>query len=459
MADPWRVLGLAPESADEKQVRSAYARLLKVHRPDQDPEGFQQLRSAYQFALDWLKHRAAPEPEEWADDFLVEDEVEEDVSEKASPPPVVPPARNTPPPLPSSWAPGAVPVLPHRVEQEPSAKPEPEGRPERNWPREWSYSLVSLDRALQGTEQDLPGVSSALKALASDVVEYGIPPFALEAILDDAFHAKAALFGSTTPAIIIALLLQGDRMTFLTRVLDAMEQAGNQMNMAVFAQRLDDCLPEGLSPRTTDLYFRAATLAALHKPFIAQSIARKLSRSLEASANSAKFDQLHAAITRGMALRDLTPLHRSFWSRQLNHPDAPCDWQASVPQQALEAVVLLGRQWPGSMLVQGVVPADVWKAAWKGRLLRITLSRASKVLHPRNLTVTGFAVLGGGMLIFGAHLFTAISPVPKSNPSRPAKVELSPGERQRQEEFRKHLLELKAKYEKQQQEKDRTNAR
>lgn len=39
------------ENADERTIKRAYARLLKVHRPDDDPEGFQRLNQAYQFCL------------------------------------------------------------------------------------------------------------------------------------------------------------------------------------------------------------------------------------------------------------------------------------------------------------------------------------------------------------------------------------------------------------------------
>ncbi|KTS22436.1 hypothetical protein NS228_27330 [Methylobacterium indicum] len=53
------LLGLAP-GADERALKSAYARRLKTVRPDVDPEGFQALRAAYESVRGTL---AAPEPE------------------------------------------------------------------------------------------------------------------------------------------------------------------------------------------------------------------------------------------------------------------------------------------------------------------------------------------------------------------------------------------------------------
>ncbi|WP_431703414.1 J domain-containing protein [Pseudomonas sp. BR20] len=48
----WNVLGLAPD-ADSRTIKRQYAALLKKTRPDDDPEGFQRLREAYEAALAW----------------------------------------------------------------------------------------------------------------------------------------------------------------------------------------------------------------------------------------------------------------------------------------------------------------------------------------------------------------------------------------------------------------------
>jgi hypothetical protein len=47
---PWDVLGVAP-SATEKEIRRAYATQLKAIDVTADPEGFEWLRSAYEYAL------------------------------------------------------------------------------------------------------------------------------------------------------------------------------------------------------------------------------------------------------------------------------------------------------------------------------------------------------------------------------------------------------------------------
>lgn len=44
---PYTVLGLAEGESDERTIKGAYAKLLKQHRPDQDPEGFTRVHQAY----------------------------------------------------------------------------------------------------------------------------------------------------------------------------------------------------------------------------------------------------------------------------------------------------------------------------------------------------------------------------------------------------------------------------
>ncbi|WP_459207424.1 hypothetical protein ACSMEV_04525 [Pseudomonas sp. MLB6B] len=51
-----KTLGLAHD-ADERAIKRAYARLLKVHRPDEDPAAFQRLREAYEGALEHARWR------------------------------------------------------------------------------------------------------------------------------------------------------------------------------------------------------------------------------------------------------------------------------------------------------------------------------------------------------------------------------------------------------------------
>lgn len=55
--NPFVRLGVSAD-ADEAQIKRAYAKLLRITRPDDDPAGFQQLNDAYQRCLAWARQRA-----------------------------------------------------------------------------------------------------------------------------------------------------------------------------------------------------------------------------------------------------------------------------------------------------------------------------------------------------------------------------------------------------------------
>ncbi|NEX94228.1 J domain-containing protein [Caulobacter sp. 17J65-9] len=58
MTPPWIILGVARD-AERADIRRAYSRKLKLANPEDDAEGFQALREAYEAMLRWADHRAA----------------------------------------------------------------------------------------------------------------------------------------------------------------------------------------------------------------------------------------------------------------------------------------------------------------------------------------------------------------------------------------------------------------
>lgn len=54
MDDPFEILGI-PRDADERTIKKAYARLIKIHRPERDPDGFQRAHGAYEAVLGLLR--------------------------------------------------------------------------------------------------------------------------------------------------------------------------------------------------------------------------------------------------------------------------------------------------------------------------------------------------------------------------------------------------------------------
>lgn len=62
MSDPFKILGLSQETATKTSIRKAYAIKLKATRPDDDPQGFMELREAFESAkniIHWQEQDAA----------------------------------------------------------------------------------------------------------------------------------------------------------------------------------------------------------------------------------------------------------------------------------------------------------------------------------------------------------------------------------------------------------------
>ncbi|NCH74568.1 J domain-containing protein [Cronobacter sakazakii] len=97
------ILGLEP-GADERAIKRAYARLLKVCRPDDDPQGFQQLRDAYETALEQARRGVADDDDEYSEDDACDDandehddDSEADARRQADDPPLAKPQREPEP--------------------------------------------------------------------------------------------------------------------------------------------------------------------------------------------------------------------------------------------------------------------------------------------------------------------------------------------------------------------------
>ncbi|HNV78077.1 MAG TPA: J domain-containing protein [Thermomonas sp.] len=82
---PFNILGL-DRKADLAQVKRAYAKLLRTHRPDEDPTGFQRVHEAYQACLEQLRWREQGWEDEDEDDdgIAVEPDADDGVADPAA---------------------------------------------------------------------------------------------------------------------------------------------------------------------------------------------------------------------------------------------------------------------------------------------------------------------------------------------------------------------------------------
>ena len=99
---PWDSLQIEP-TADARAIKRAYAKQLKQTRPDETPQGFQQLHQAYKQALAWAEQQSSQDapaspPEGWHSEPL-SPAPQEPVETRPEPEPeLVPGPAHTPPP-------------------------------------------------------------------------------------------------------------------------------------------------------------------------------------------------------------------------------------------------------------------------------------------------------------------------------------------------------------------------
>jgi hypothetical protein len=206
---PWSVLGLSPQ-AGESEIKKAYARLLRLNRPDEDPEGFQALVEARDMAMAYARRAAAqkrqmtPRDESTAPGSAP-DRAPGSPAELTAPVlEAFPPPQPSPPPPPLPTAPNPLPQTEERSNIPPLAEPDfadlleqkpgdgriPEPQRESAPPPEPSLLMPvppAQAPALPPPEPDLNPRQIA------DTIVAGLSLFADEMQLNDAAKAAARL--------------------------------------------------------------------------------------------------------------------------------------------------------------------------------------------------------------------------------------------------------------------------
>ncbi len=349
MSDPWQILGLSRESATEKEVKSAYARLIKQHRPDTDPEGFQRVRQAYEAALAMLKGRGAERPE-----IL---------------------------PIP-------MPLAPAPAEREDGAAP--------CAPPELAEAELAVYKA-----RDEEGPAAMNKAMAGlyplcRCLRPGKAGFELwYECLHRVTEGRSAVVarGVTIPQLI-----------------DEMESGGTLITQAVVAhweamrntERLH-ALAEAMVAHAERLGNRESAVVALRLAIETGFVYPDLSSTLltfafphvDRAAREQLVPQAEEQASIGSLMAGLRSDQITFWHERVRNPDREWDWNNKASQDALQYLATKApSQWKGLGIVRQIVPAE-----WFARLEQETSRRPQpgSVPPPLPLTKTRLKSSGTGM--------------------------------------------------------------
>lgn len=360
MNNPWQILNLQRETATEKDVKSAYARLLKLHRPDQDPEGFHRVRGAYELAMSWLRREA-----EGARPSESPSLTPRALEERPSPDTVLNPA---PPP------------------HEP-AFPAPLFFDPKEGGQQWRAAVEHLKETLATGDQHQPWILAS--HLATTARDLNISAAALEeALLYASGGDPTKLYLIMSDGLLEQLII-GQRLGLVAKCLVGWQEASDIPRLTALAQILvsvsrrtpdakqpepndqrsvldrvlQQASPEARDNGTAQISAHLANLIAFWRPDVANELANLAFPHLSPDSRSAVMTQIEQAISLGRLFERFPPNIKRFWFERLQHPRAPHDWTTSESKACLDHVFecrLYG--WPGESLIRALVPEDVWEA-------------------------------------------------------------------------------------------------
>jgi len=322
MEDPWQFLILDPNTATEKDVKAAYARLLKQHRPDKDPAGFRKLREAYEAALEAVQRRnATPAP------------------------PVIGAGQET---MPEEAPEAATPL----------SMPLPMGRdalPETLRP---AYDDLEHAIASENTEQ----MQAAVQRFEMDCRQAGVSGAELAGALQKAFHDDPKLTARGMTDTVLVKLAEEGQMNFCHVIVSAWQEADNTVRLVEYGNALLKRCAFLSSSDGAVLMARIGLVVALEHPLDATRLANAAFPHLPVEGREHMMNQLERGIALGNLFSDLPPDQRPFWFRQLRADSGGQDWSTPEAKKAVNYLIeCRGAQWGGWGVVNGLMAPEVWK--------------------------------------------------------------------------------------------------
>lgn len=332
--DAWELLGLDPDAARQRDVKRAYARLIKIHRPDADPDNFRRVHEAYREALAWLKECEAEgdASEIFSDEIAFEYEN---------------PAR--PEDLPAETAcEDAQPLESQRDRRSPGVPPA--------LPASFASARNALADALENPDKtDLAGPFAAFRQASlagADLTCQWVD--ALEGWAEMHFVDLARQLSSDD----VLRLIDACRGDLPRSVMDFWHSQADYRRLVALAKLLLARVPPPDHPVAVFCMAQLAGLLAFSHANGAEKLADKAYPHLPPGSREWVMERLDRRLAAGKHFRGLDPRQARFWEHRLfDAGDETFDWSTPSAQAALSYLTMNRRSdWSGLPMIRSVVP-------------------------------------------------------------------------------------------------------
>lgn len=369
MIDPWQILILDRHTATEKDVKAAYARLLKQHRPDTDPEGFRRVREAYESALIWLRDR----------------------SERPEVSYVEQPAENQDE---GGGQSGSLPVV---FEDLPL-------------PADAQEALAEVEHAAgAGNVEQL---EAALTSFQERCDEGAVSGISRATALERAFQGRVKdLAAGVSDAFLLRLMDLGE-MNLPHLVISAWVEEENRWRLVQLAEVLQEQARSLSSPDGAMLMSRVGMLIGLEQPETATALANAAYPHLPVDGRAQLMAQLEQEAALGRIFSDVSPEMKPFWFDRVRRGGVDHDWDSQDAMTALEDLITRNRyQWQGWGVVRQLMPEASW-----GMVEARLRNQAQQVANstPRRSKFPYWIIVPAALVVINLLRFMATDKPPES---------------------------------------------
>ena len=380
MNDPWQFLILDRNTATNRDVKAAYARLLKQHRPDKDPEGFKNLREAYEAALESIKQRDASSAVPPA--YAVPDPASADDESATA-------AENLASFFDSSHLPEEAQAAYHVLEQAVG---------------------TNNDEQMQAATDAFSEACNCCRVASSDKV------IALQKVfMQDVQIASRGV----TCALIMDLAARGET-NFCHVIVGTWEESGQHQQMVELANVMLSRRGLLTAPDAATLMARVALIIGLECPMTATELANSSFPHLPTDGRNELIARIEHQVAIGRPFAEVAPDMKSFWFRMLRTEPEARDWHSTEAQSALANAVERNRfQWEGWGIVQQMLPPEIWKSVEDE--LQKQIRKVQQSQRPHWSSKIGWVIVP--VIILLSNFLRFLSPG-SSSPSHPSRYDL-----------------------------------